>query len=207
MAKEAELKPAELKPAEGGGVVPDGDGWFVLNARDAQWWHHATFGSSVIFEGEAARFPQYGVNIQVLEPGQPNCMYHGENAQESFLVLSGECRVPAARQRRGAASRAVGLRALTGVDRARVRRRRRRTVRDPDGRRAAGGRRAALPGRRRRAQAQRGCRAGDVAGERGVRAVRAAGRRAVPRRNAARLRLGRGRATTRATPARRPPPS
>ena len=24
-------------------------------------------------------------------PGQPNCMYHGEGAQEDFLVLSGEC--------------------------------------------------------------------------------------------------------------------
>jgi uncharacterized cupin superfamily protein len=81
---------AELKPADGGGVVPDGDGWFVLNARDGQWWHHETFGSSVVFEGEA-RFPQFGMNIQVLEPGQPNCMYHGENAQEGFLVLSGEC--------------------------------------------------------------------------------------------------------------------
>jgi uncharacterized cupin superfamily protein len=84
-------KEAELKPSEGAGVVPEGDGWFVLNARDAQWWHHDTFGSSVIFEGDEARFPQFGVNIQVLEPGQPNCMYHGENAQEDFLVLSGEC--------------------------------------------------------------------------------------------------------------------
>jgi uncharacterized cupin superfamily protein len=84
-------KEAELKTAEGAGVVPEGDGWFVLSARDAQWWHHDTFGSSVIFEGDEARFPQFGVNIQVLEPGQPNCMYHGENAQENFLVLSGEC--------------------------------------------------------------------------------------------------------------------
>jgi uncharacterized cupin superfamily protein len=83
-------KEAELKPADGGGVAPDGDGWFVLNARDAQWWHHDTFGSSVVFEGDA-RFPQFGINIQVLEPSQPNCMYHGENAQENFLVLSGEC--------------------------------------------------------------------------------------------------------------------
>jgi len=81
---------AELKPAEGGGQVPEGDGWFVLNARDARWWHHDTFGSSVTFEGDA-HFPQFGINIQVLEPGQPNCMYHGENGQEDFLVLSGEC--------------------------------------------------------------------------------------------------------------------
>ena len=30
------------------------------------------------------------VNVQVLEPGQPNCMYHGEGAQEDILVLSGD---------------------------------------------------------------------------------------------------------------------
>jgi uncharacterized cupin superfamily protein len=72
------------------GLVPEGDGWFVVNARDARWWHHDTFGSAVTFEGETA-FPDFGINIQVLEPGQPNCMYHGENAQENFLVLAGEC--------------------------------------------------------------------------------------------------------------------
>jgi uncharacterized cupin superfamily protein len=81
---------AELKPAEGGGLVPEGDGWFVLNVRDARWFHHDAFGSFVTFEGDA-RFPQFGINIQVLEPGQPNCMYHAENGQEDFLVLSGEC--------------------------------------------------------------------------------------------------------------------
>ncbi len=32
-----------------------------------------------------------GSTSQVLQPGEPNCMYHGENAQEDFLVLSGEC--------------------------------------------------------------------------------------------------------------------
>jgi uncharacterized cupin superfamily protein len=72
------------------GLVPEGDGWFVVNARKAPWWHHDTFGSSVTFEGEV-RFPDFGINIQVLQPGEPNCMYHGENAQEDFLVLAGEC--------------------------------------------------------------------------------------------------------------------
>src|SRR5207342_608879 len=32
-----------------------------------------------------------GVNIHVLGRGQPNCMYHGEDEQEDFLVLAGEC--------------------------------------------------------------------------------------------------------------------
>jgi uncharacterized cupin superfamily protein len=84
MADEAQLEQTE------NGLVPKGDGWFVVNAHDARWWHHDTFGSSVTFEGGTA-FPDFGINIQVLEPGQPNCMYHGENAQENFLVLAGEC--------------------------------------------------------------------------------------------------------------------
>ena len=72
------------------GLVPEGEGWFVVNARESRWWHHDTFGPAVTFEGEA-RFPDFGINIQVLSPGQPNCLYHRENAQEDFLVLSGEC--------------------------------------------------------------------------------------------------------------------
>jgi uncharacterized cupin superfamily protein len=37
-------------------------------------------------------FPQLGVNIHVLQPGQPSTLYHEEGNQEDFLVLSGECR-------------------------------------------------------------------------------------------------------------------
>ncbi len=33
---------------------------------------------------------QVGINIFVLEPGQPMAMYHWEADQEGFLVLSGE---------------------------------------------------------------------------------------------------------------------
>jgi len=73
------------------GLVPETQGWFVVNARDARWWRHESFGSAVTFEGDDVRFPDFGINIQVLAPGQPNCMYHGENAQEDFLVLYGEC--------------------------------------------------------------------------------------------------------------------
>jgi uncharacterized cupin superfamily protein len=72
-----------------GGLVPEGDGWFVLNARDARWLT-GDFGAYTRFEGDT-RFPSIGVNIGVLEPGQPACYYHGEDEQEDFLVLSGEC--------------------------------------------------------------------------------------------------------------------
>jgi uncharacterized cupin superfamily protein len=77
-----------------GGLEPEGPGWFVVNARDACWWDGRPFGSYCVFEGEhdnGARFAHYGINIHVLEPGKPNCMYHGEDEQEDFLVLCGEC--------------------------------------------------------------------------------------------------------------------
>ncbi|MCI0636052.1 MAG: cupin domain-containing protein, partial [Actinobacteria bacterium] len=80
---------AKLNPTEHG-LVPEGEGWFVVNAREARWWHSDELGRAVLFEGEP-RFAEVGVNIQVLQPGQPNCMYHGEDCQENFLVLSGEC--------------------------------------------------------------------------------------------------------------------
>jgi uncharacterized cupin superfamily protein len=71
------------------GVVPRGEGWFVVNAREAAW-RDGYFGAYTRFEGDV-HFPQIGINIGVLAPGQPACMYHGENEQEDFLVLSGEC--------------------------------------------------------------------------------------------------------------------
>ena len=72
------------------GLVPKAEGWFVVNAKEARWFEHEKFGSGTIFEGEPA-FPELGINIGVLEPGQPACLYHRENAQENFLVLWGEC--------------------------------------------------------------------------------------------------------------------
>jgi uncharacterized cupin superfamily protein len=72
-----------------GGLVPAEAGWFVLNARDARWLE-GDFGAYTRFEGDS-RFPQIGINIGVLAPGQAACMYHGEDEQEDFLVLRGEC--------------------------------------------------------------------------------------------------------------------
>jgi uncharacterized cupin superfamily protein len=72
------------------GLVPEGEGWFVVNAREARWQHHEAFGRWCRFEGDE-RFPLYGINLHVVEPGQPNCMYHREDEQEDFLVLAGEC--------------------------------------------------------------------------------------------------------------------
>jgi len=65
-------------------------GWFVVNAREAGWHDAGTFGLYCAFE-DNARFEQLGINLNVLQPGQSNGLYHREGAQENFLVLSGEC--------------------------------------------------------------------------------------------------------------------
>ena len=72
------------------GLAPEGEGWFVVNARDTRWREWGPLGCYCDFEGKR-RFPQLGVNISVLEPGQSLGRYHRENGQEGFLVLSGTC--------------------------------------------------------------------------------------------------------------------
>lgn len=76
----------------GSGQRPLGEGWFIVNAAEAAWVHAPGLGYACRFEGETP-FPQLGVRLRVLEPGEPNCMYHRENVQEDFLVLRGECRL------------------------------------------------------------------------------------------------------------------
>jgi len=78
----------------GSGLAPASEGWFVVNVRDAEWWMNESFDSGTGFENREAEFTQLGVNISVLEPGKPNCLYHSElNQQEAFLVLSGRCKL------------------------------------------------------------------------------------------------------------------
>jgi uncharacterized cupin superfamily protein len=71
------------------GLAPSGDGWFVLNAREARWWQAEGRGRVCRFEGEPG-FPQLGIGLYILGPGEPMSMYHWEADQEDFLVLAGE---------------------------------------------------------------------------------------------------------------------
>jgi len=71
------------------GLVPKGDGWFVLNARAARWRPGEGRGAYCLFEGEP-EFSQLGINLCALAPGEPMGMYHWEADQEDFLVLAGE---------------------------------------------------------------------------------------------------------------------
>ena len=74
------------------GLVPTGQGWFVLNAREAPWIERPGRGAYCEFEGfdGDADFAQLGINLSLLGPGEPMAMYHRENDQEDFLVLAGE---------------------------------------------------------------------------------------------------------------------
>jgi uncharacterized cupin superfamily protein len=74
--------------------VPTSPGWFVMNARDARWFHREGRDSLPLtgsdeFEAETY-FPMLGMSIQVISPGEPNSMYHWETEQQDFLVLAGE---------------------------------------------------------------------------------------------------------------------
>jgi uncharacterized cupin superfamily protein len=71
------------------GKVARGDGWYVLNAREATWYDRGPRGAVCDFEA-GQDWPQLGMNLFVLGPGEPMSMYHWEADQEDFLVLSGE---------------------------------------------------------------------------------------------------------------------
>ena len=81
---------ARLEQTEQGLLLSPEDGWFVLNARDAQWRRCEGRGKWPRLEGATPIFPQLGIGLTVLEPGEPMAMYHWETDQEDFLVLAGE---------------------------------------------------------------------------------------------------------------------
>jgi quercetin dioxygenase-like cupin family protein len=72
------------------GLLPVGDGWFILNARHAVWRRCEGLGNWPRLEGATPMFAQLGVGLTVLEPGEPMTRYHWETDQEDFLVLAGE---------------------------------------------------------------------------------------------------------------------
>jgi uncharacterized cupin superfamily protein len=73
------------------GLKPEGEGWFVVNLAEAAAMATPDNGHFWMFEGAPRSFPHFGINVHVVGPGQASCQYHREEAQEAFLVLSGEC--------------------------------------------------------------------------------------------------------------------
>ena len=95
--------PAEARLEQvGNGLAPVTDGWCVVNARDAAWVEHDVFGRRCKFDTdgrvasarpglEPIMFPEIGYTLTVLHPGKPSGLYHAEDAQEDFFVVSGSC--------------------------------------------------------------------------------------------------------------------
>ncbi len=71
-------------------VADRGKGWFVRNVRELRWQENE-LGATCEFDKHRERFPEFGINLTVLRPGQPMTMYQREGYQEGFLVLRGEC--------------------------------------------------------------------------------------------------------------------
>jgi uncharacterized cupin superfamily protein len=63
----------------------------ILNLSDAPALAHSRRATLIDPEPDDASWPDLGVNVQIMQPGQPNCRYHHEPVQEDFLVLHGEC--------------------------------------------------------------------------------------------------------------------
>jgi uncharacterized cupin superfamily protein len=87
MVPEAKLEQTEY------GLVPEGDGWYVLNMCDAAWRHVDGRGAVALVADDfenVRRFEQLGVNPFVIQPGEPMSLYHWETDQEALLVVSGD---------------------------------------------------------------------------------------------------------------------
>src|ERR671935_2050110 len=71
-----------------------GDGrWLKENLAEAEALEHSRIGKGYLF-GEIMprdRYRDVGINVRVLEPGQPASLYHSEAEEEFFIVLGGDC--------------------------------------------------------------------------------------------------------------------
>ncbi len=74
-------------------MIEEQGGWYVVNVKDLRWSESPEYGRVGSFEKEGVKFLHTGVRLWLVEPGKSNCLYHRENGQEDFLVLSGRCRL------------------------------------------------------------------------------------------------------------------
>ena len=48
----------------------------IINIADAAARSHSRRATLVEFEPDDGQWPDLGVNVQIMQPGQPNCRYH-----------------------------------------------------------------------------------------------------------------------------------
>ncbi len=63
----------------------------MINLGDAPAIGAPRGATFIKLEPDDVTWADIGVNVQVMEPGEPNGRYHSEPVQEDFLVLYGEC--------------------------------------------------------------------------------------------------------------------
>jgi uncharacterized cupin superfamily protein len=74
------------------GRNPEAEGWYVLNLADALALRNEAKGGAIYpLEPRGGPYTDFGVNVHVVWPGEPNALYHSEGVREAFLVLAGEC--------------------------------------------------------------------------------------------------------------------
>ena len=81
------------------------DSYFVANVRALRWQENR-LGATCEFDKHRERFPEFGINLTVLQPGRPMTM--SPRALPRRVPRTSR-RVPADRQGPGSAARAVGL--------------------------------------------------------------------------------------------------
>jgi uncharacterized cupin superfamily protein len=64
--------------------------WWIRNVCELRWQENE-LGATCEFDKHQDRFDEFGINLTVLQPGQPMTMYHRERYQEGFLILRGAC--------------------------------------------------------------------------------------------------------------------
>lgn len=90
----------ERTPREAQPVRRGDKGWFIVDAGGTEGWLDNGLTARFILD-QFGELSQYGLNIQVMRPGQPNCRYHREfTCDETMLVLDGEAIVIAEGQER-----------------------------------------------------------------------------------------------------------
>ncbi len=70
-----------------------GDEPLIVNLAGARASGHSRRATVLLLEPQSGLWGDTGLNVQIMQPGQPNCRYHSEPVQEDFLVLHGECLV------------------------------------------------------------------------------------------------------------------
>ena len=49
-------------------------------------WRETAVRVEVQLQSQKFEFKQFGIRLHVLQPGEPNSLYHSESQQEAFLV-------------------------------------------------------------------------------------------------------------------------